>query len=274
MICRNPRRLGRALAQRFLKSGAGMSSDERDNPFARRPDNLVYTAQSNRGYCSCCEQITEFWVRDPWLRDHYLWRNCGSIPRMRALQHVLSRYFPDWKSASLHESSPSNDNLAQYCTNFSASQYFGNEGLGVMIDGVRNENLEALTFDDATFDLFVTMDVLEHVFNPAAACREIMRVLKPGGAHVFTAPKHRALPRSYPRARLIDGKVEYLMGAEYHGNPIGDGRALVTWDYGDDFEVYLSLWSGCPTTTYVIRDRSLGLDGEYLEVFVTRKLLI
>ena len=69
-----------------------------------------------------------------------------------------------------------------------------------------------------------------------------------------------------------DGSVKhYVDPPEYHGNPVGDDRALVTWDYGDDFEILLWHWCGCPTTTYVTSDRALGLDGEYLEVFVTRK---
>jgi SAM-dependent methyltransferase len=132
--------------------------------------------------------------------------------------------------------------------------------------------LERLTFPDAAFDLFVTQDVLEHVFRPDRVVREVMRVLKPGGAHVFTTPKHRALRKTSCRARMDGGQIQYLLQPEYHGNPIGDGRSLVTWDYGDDFELCLWEWSRFPTVTYVVRDRHFGLDGEYLEVFVMRKI--
>jgi hypothetical protein len=99
-----------------------------------------------------------------------------------------------------------------------------------------------------------------------------MRVLRPGGAHVFTAPKHRGLRTSVVRAQLVDGDVVHLRQPEYHGNPVGDGRSLVTWDYGDDFESLIWRWCGYPTTTLVARDATLGIDGEYLEVFVIRKL--
>jgi hypothetical protein len=133
--------------------------------------------------------------------------------------------------------------------------------------------LESLTFEDNTFDLFITQDVFEHIFNPNLAAQEIMRVLKPGGVHVFTAPKHKGLSKSHPRALLEDGKIKYLMEESYHGNPVGDGRALVTWDYGDDFEHLIFNWTKAATTTYVTRDRELGIDGEYLEVFVTRKII-
>jgi hypothetical protein len=54
-------------------------------------------------------------------------------------------------------------------------------------------------------------------------------------------------------------------------NPIGDGKSLVTWDYGADFENLVNVWSGYLTSTYVIRDRHMGIDVEFLEVFVTIK---
>ena len=57
-----------------------------------------------------------------------------------------------------------------------------------------------------------------------------MRVLKPGGAHVFTTPIHKGLAKSYPRATLIEGQVVNLKEENYHGNPVGDGRSLVTLD--------------------------------------------
>ena len=174
----------------------------------------------------------------------------------------------------IHESSPTYDFIARYCASYSCSHFFESVPTGSTHEGIRCENLERLTFDDSTFDLLVTQDVLEHVFRPDVAVRENMRVLKPDGAHVFTAPKHHGLPRTRQRARLENGIVTHVLEPQYHGNPIGDGRALVTWDYGDDFELQLWNWCSCPTVTYVTRDRGLGLDGEFLEVFVTRKVQV
>jgi SAM-dependent methyltransferase len=120
-------------------------------------------------------------------------------------------------------------------------------------------------------DLFVTQDVLEHVFYPDRALREITRVLKPAGIHVFTTPRH-PMPQSRCRARLAgDGTVQHLLEPVYHGNPIDPKGSLVTWDYGMDFDTLISRWSGYLTSCYVIRDRARGIDGEFLDVWVTRK---
>lgn len=211
-------------------------------------------------------------MNNAWLRDNYICTKCFSIPRQRHLQFILDSYFKGWEDLAIHESSPSNDLISRYCKCYSSSQYFDGIELGSMNNGSRCENLEKMSFSDATFDIFVTQDVLEHVFDPGKATQEIMRVLKRGGAHVFTAPKHKGIQKSYPRAKLEDGKISCLKEAMYHGNPVGDGRALVTWDYGDDFEWLIFEWSKFSTTSYVTRDRNLGIDGEFLEVFVTRKI--
>ena len=226
----------------------------------------------NPGWCSCCRSDSEFVETGAWLRDQYLCTRCKSIPRFRAVNLALDTYFPSWEQARIHESSPCNDFIRRYCEHYSFSYFFEEVPLGTEHKGARCEDLERLTFPDETFDLFITQDVLEHVFQPDRAIREIMRVIKPGGAHVFTAPKHRGLGRTCQRARVDRGTIVHLLEAQYHGSPVGDGRALVTWDYGDDFELCLWQWCRFPTVTYVVRDRGLGLDGEYLEVFVTRKI--
>jgi SAM-dependent methyltransferase len=233
---------------------------------------MEYIPKKNSGYCHCCRQDTIFTSHGDWLRDTYLCDKCGSIPRQRALQHILDRYFSDWSSLKIHESSPSNTLISQLCDNYSSSQFLEGVPLGSEKEGVRCENLEKLTFADETFDLVITQDVMEHVHTPKAAFNSIMRVIKPGGAHVFTAPKHPGLKSSYPRIQVTENGIEHLMKPEYHGNPVGDGRALVTWDYGDDFENLVMEWTAIPIQTYITRDRSLGLDGEYLEVFVMKKI--
>ena len=190
---------------------------------------------TNSGYCCICEKQSWFVATDAWLRDSYCCRDCGTIPRQRALVEVLNTVMPDWRQLCLHESSPSIPFLARKCAQYSYSFYFEDvEPGGVHPNGSRCENLEHLTFADESFDLFVTQDVLEHVFNPEIALREIMRVLKFGGAHVFTTPRWHQMLESRCRAKLAaNGNVEFSLEAQYHGNPIDAkgslGHGITGW---------------------------------------------
>jgi hypothetical protein len=58
--------------------------------------------------------------------------------------------------------------LKKMCNNYIASQFFPNDELGTTVSGFRNEDLTNQKFESKIFDLVVTQDVLEHVFN---ACR-------------------------------------------------------------------------------------------------------
>jgi SAM-dependent methyltransferase len=227
----------------------------------------------NDGFCACCRSNTVFRSPEQWLRDFYVCTKCGSVPRQRHIQTVLDSRFPGWEQLVIHESSPSNDFISRYASQYSASQYFPDVPRGeTAANGVRSEDVENLTFGDESIDIFITQDVLEHVFRPERAIAEIHRVLKPGGAHVFTAPKHKGLLETVQRAALnSDGTIEYLLPEEYHGNPIGDNKALVTYDYGYDFEQLMSTWAGTSVEVFHTLDRSRGLDAEFNEVYVIVK---
>ena len=240
------------------------------NISSSQPEKDKAISVRNAGYCHCCRSETYFECNETWLRDHYTCTLCYTVPRERGVQTILDTHFAGWEDRRIHESSPANNSIAHLCSDYSSSQFFPDGALGSTKNGIRCENLEQLTFGDDTFDIFVTKDVFEHVVQPDVAAREIHRVLKPGGFHIFTTPKFAFIKNSYPRVTLTKGKVVNLQPEAYHGNPIGNGRSLVTWDYGLDFEFLYASWTGAHIVTYVTRDRHLGLDGEHLEVFVAR----
>ena len=225
------------------------------------------------GYCPICETRTVFIKRDEWLRDYYHCIRCCSIPRWRALIHVLQMYFPDWRKKRIHESSPggsSSEKLKQECHYYIATHFFPDTKCGEMKNGYRCENLERQTFDDEAFDLAVTQDVLEHVLNPGPALREIARTLKPGGAHVFTVPWYSG-KETLIRAVQENNRIRHLAEPEYHGNPIDASGSLVVTEWGWDLCDFIYRNSGLTTTVIRITDRYRGIDGEFREVFISRK---
>lgn len=229
---------------------------------------------SNSGHCNICEQSTTFVEHDPWLRDHYRCARCGSIPRNRALVNGLNLFCPEWQDAALHESSPGgpfSSYLRRVCSSYTSSHCYADVPRGDYQGVHRSEDLTALTFADASFEVFVTSDVFEHVLEPERAFAEIARVLRKGGAHVFTLPWYRHLATTAPRAqRGVEDQIVHLMEPVYHGNPLSVAGALVTRDWGRDIGDVVYTQSGMHTTIYLERDRAKGLDGDFLEVFISR----
>lgn len=244
--------------------------------YQRKRDALkcLLLGRFNLGACPVCEHKTIFLKRGPWLRGFYncLW--CDSVPRQRALLAVLNMIFPDWRDKSMHESSPfgaTSWKLRRECGGYSASHFWPEIEPGQTRDGVRCENLEKMTFADNSFNLIITQDVLEHVLEPGRAFSEVARVLKKGGAHVFTVPYYY-WNQTLVRAEATEQGINYLEEKDYHGNPVDPNGSLVVREWGYDITDFIHQHSGLSTTVYQLRDSRRGLDGEFLEVFVSRKL--
>lgn len=166
-----------------------------------------------------------------------------------------------------------NRRLAKEAPAYVTSQYYAGVAPGTIVNGVRSENLEHLTFDNETWDLHITQDVFEHLFDPAAAFREIARTLRLGGAHVFTTPLvRRNQPTRFCASLGPDGTVIHLMQPEYHGNPISSEGSLVTVNWGYDITSFVFKTSGLFTEIVFLDILDLGIRAEYIEVLITRKV--
>ncbi|MEW6095315.1 MAG: class I SAM-dependent methyltransferase [bacterium] len=64
------------------------------------------------------------------------------------------------------------------------------EAYGININYVTNTRGENLPFEDATFDVVFSVNVLEHVQHPNMVISEAIRVLKPGGYIYFVIPNY------------------------------------------------------------------------------------
>lgn len=291
----------RALLGTFGMHNAAMSAvgkwRRRSFPFPAAGGSELL---SNEGYCITCDAETTFSAKSEWLRDYYICEKCGSIPRERALMFCIERYYPNWRELHIHESSPvsrgASAKLQAHCRNYSSSHFFPDFPLGEMhpsgfrnedienqtfpdsplgavnISDFRNENLENLTFPDESFDLFITQDVMEHIFEPARVLAEIARVLKPGGAHIFSVPLvNKEKPSEVWATKDDKGNIIHLHEPEYHGNPISEKGSLVTMHWGYDISDFIFKHSGLHTTINYIDNLSLGIRAEYIEILVSRK---
>lgn len=164
--------------------------------------------------------------------------------------------------------------LSTTCRGYSYSHFFHDVEPGELHPQrkERCENLENLTFENDTFDLFITQDVMEHIMAPEAAFREIARVLKPGGTHIFTVPIVRKADSSRRRAKVAsNGEIEHIEPPEFHGNPVDPDGSLVTMDWGYDILQYIQDVSGLASQIVMIDDIDRGIRAEFIEVIVSRK---
>ncbi len=104
------------------------------------------------------------------------------------------------------------------CRTGALTRYYaaGNDVVGVDVDsdalGRARERLgietlwadaeEGFPFDDASFDVVVMGEILEHLADPAAAVANVLRVLRPGGRFVG----------SVPNAFRLKSRVAYARG--------------------------------------------------------------
>jgi SAM-dependent methyltransferase len=232
--------------------------------------------QKNKGYCPCCDSRTFFVSLNAWFRDYYHCILCSSIPRERALMLMVEKYCPNWRTLSIHESSPNKSGaslkLQKQCKNYIGSQYFPSKTIGETHDGYLNQNLEEQTFFDETFDLVITQDVFEHVFDPGRAFKEIYRTLKPGGAHIFSVPIINRHEKSEIWAQKDkNGTVRFVKTPEYHSNPVDRCGSPVAMHWGFDIVDFIRTRTGMETVIEDLYDLEHGLSARFLEIFISRK---
>lgn len=229
---------------------------------------------SQDGFCPICQADVTFeaehekdiplqWQPN-WFRASLKCPVCKSPPRERALAHFLEKLRPNWRDLTIHESSPGgwalSAKLREQCQSYIPTHYDPNLPFGTMAPaGWRNENLESQTFEDECFDIVVTQDVFEHLFNPGLAAREIARTLRPGGLCLMTVPVVNPYGETQRRAKIEDGEIVHILPEQYHGNPIGNGKSLVTVDWSYGIGAFLTQESGMPYSVIIMDDMRYGV---------------
>jgi len=92
--------------------------------------------------------------------------------------------------------------LAQRITEQSPVQYVQCD-LCPVGPNVRRVDIEAMPFDDASFNLVIANHVLEHVEDDFRAVREVRRVLMPGGAAILQTPFSPVLQRTWSDPGIV-----------------------------------------------------------------------
>jgi SAM-dependent methyltransferase len=161
---------------------------------------------------------------------------CLSTFRHRAMGAVLARLGLS-RTAAVFELS-SRGALCRYLLRTFArvtfSELWDDVAPGEFRGGVQCQDVQQLTYPDASFDLVTSTEVFEHVPDDRRAFAEVYRVLRPGGRLVFTVPLMDAVP-TLERAEIRYNRIVHLVTPEYHGDRLRGRRGVLAFrTYGPD----------------------------------------
>lgn len=205
------------------------------------------------------DELAAIWQLSPHLRDDFdqregeLCLGCGSSLRVRHLATAITDWLQDKRCprrplaaavsqimtlglrvAELNACGELH-HILQRIPDLAYSEY------RPTIPCIPHEDLLSLSYRDASFDLVLHSDTLEHVPAVHVALKELFRVLKPGGSTIFTVPIVRDGRPTVVRATLVDAQVIHLKPASYHGGSLQQTQQyLVYYEFGADFPEFLT----------------------------------
>ena len=240
-------------------------------------ERLALKTRWSVGFCPVCGKLTAMLKWGENFRETGICVSCHSTNRQRQLAYLLCACYTDdpQKSVSSLKELQKHSDLAIYNTESSGSlhrylspmpHYICSEYLGMeykpgeMTKGVRHENLMQLSFEDNCFDIILSSDVFEHIPLAYRGHREVFRVLKPGGRHIFTVPFHQTLYFDEVLAEWDGGQPKLLKPPIYHHDPLSPQGILVYTIFS--LQMLLKLNElGFTTHMYLLYHPRLGILG-------------
>lgn len=198
-------------------------------------------------FCTACGRLNKILVLSDNLREDGLCIKCRSNSRKRHLASLFLKSLRKRKKALRFSSLrkiPSNISLKLYnvesngalhenlkhIDNYVSSEYFGPyEIFGAAQNGVLNVDLQNIPFEDESVDYIISTEVFEHVPDPYKAFKEVYRILRTGGAHIFTVPFIGGVKDEVRSILNDNNEIVYLMSPQYHGDPIGDEKGILVY---------------------------------------------
>jgi SAM-dependent methyltransferase len=110
-----------------------------------------------------------------------------------------------------------------------SSEFFSEVPSGEIVNGTLSQDVQNLSFRDESLDLITSNQVFEHVPDDIRGYSECFRVLKKGGALIFTVPLYDYATTQQLAAIGLDG-IKFFGEPEYHDSRTdGPESALTFW---------------------------------------------
>lgn len=263
-----------------------------DNSFLADDERLMKSG-SFFGYDNILGETTFFEIHSNNLRDSVISVKSSCINRVRqlvssvailnkmdpavSLEELIRKKYVGKKILLLEHNSKFASIFSFYSKRHEAelitSEYFGSTyKSGDIIDTVLNVDIQKTHFPDNYFDLILHTDVFEHVPDAPEAEKEVVRILKPGAAVVFTVPFDYSAAEDDIYADIFNNEIRYFKEPVFHDDPVSpDGKCLVfrVFSFPATKKRFKEL--GCKFQCNYIHSKYMGILGNNAYSFIAVK---
>ena len=135
------------------------------------------------------------------------------------------------------------------------SEYFPEANPGDLVDGVLNQDVQNLSFEDESLDFITASYVFEHVADDIKGYAECYRTLRRNGGFAFTVPL-LAIPETKQLAKIVDGEIQhFLEEPEYHDSRLAGPNSVLTYWHHSRYDI-------------LERVSSVGFDTKLVDVLI------
>lgn len=238
--------------EEFFSRGSNLERDEWEDVIKNLILGKYRKKLSIPGYCKVCKKEVKFLADNKCVvsknevnfRESLFCPRCKLNNRMRYMVQLLEENTDSQHhDVYIYEQSTAFYRyLSKRIPHLTGSEYLGehvNPGY-INKSGIRHEDATKLSFGNELFDLLVSNDVFEHVFDIKKALSEAYRVLKSGKGKEDAAKILISVPfifherKTVKRVEVSNENTIFLKPPVYHVNPVDKGGSLVFYDYGWD----------------------------------------
>ncbi len=183
--------------------------------------DYIHKWKFEKGICPLCKRSVFISLK----KDPFFTRclKCSANITNLSLIPVIEKHIDGDYNKTVYELSSYGstfDYLISHFSNVVFSEYFPDKEPGSLVDGILNQDVQSLTFEDRSVDVITSNQVFEHVPDDIKGFSECYRVLKNNGALIFSVPLYET-EKTKEIAFLKNGQIVFDGIPEYHDSRMG-----------------------------------------------------
>lgn len=221
------------------------------------------------GYCDACKSKTEFFIETMWKNqtEGIGCLQCGLNSRMRNMFYFIDQYYrPDMDVYISEQVTNFYKILKNRIPNLIGSEYDPTKKL----TGIMHQDVTNFDFHDKSFDMYISNDVFEHVFDYKKALYEAYRILKYCGILILHVPLH-PMNNIIVRSKIVGNEIFHIKPPIYHGDPLSEDGALCVTDFGWDILKEIKSVEFKNVKIVMRRDIERGIHGNNILTIIAKK---